>query len=540
MPKKLRIVLAQLNFCVGDIQGNLSKAIHAAKTARDDLHADVIVFPELTITGYPPEDLLYRKDFITEAATAIDKLKTEVEGIYCLIGHPFSNSTGLHNSCSLIYNGTVVTRYNKISLPNYGVFDELRYFNPGNLPCVIPIQGIPIGIVICEDAWNANVVQQTANQGARIILDLNASPFEVEKHEKRHALLAKRAKDANVPIVYVNTVGQQDEILFDGGSMVVDQEGKICQFAGFYNETLLPVDFEFSTVETRVVKDDFIIPTQTQRIYDGLVLGVRDYLHKNNFKGALIGVSGGIDSALTLAIAVDALGKDQVEAVVLPSRYTSELSITAGLELIKNFDVVSHTISIEPMYQSFLEGLAPIFKDKKVDTTEENIQSRCRGILMMALSNHSGKIVLSTGNRSEMATGYTTLYGDMCGGLAVLKDIPKTMIYELVAYRNSISNLIPQDIIDRPPTAELAPDQKDEDSLPPYAELDKIIDLYINQDQSMEEILTLGFNEEMVRKVIKMIHRNEYKRRQSPIGIRINNKSFGRDRRYPITSKKQP
>lgn len=538
MAKKLRIVMAQLNFCVGDIQGNLQKSIAAAKSARDDLKADVIVFPELSLTGYPPEDLLFRKAFIDEAANALTEFMKQVENIHCLVGHPHFNSHGLHNSCSLIYNGVILGRYAKQCLPNYGVFDEMRYFIPGNSPCVIPINGIPVGIIICEDLWNPAPIQQAANLGARIIIDPNASPFEIDKHEQRHMMLAKRAKTANLPIVYVNCVGEQDELMFDGGSMTVDQEGKVCQFAGFFNEALHPVDFEISSTDTLISSTAVTLPNEKQRIYDCLVLGVRDYLAKNNFPGAIVGLSGGIDSALTLTIAVDALGKDNVHAVLMPSRYTADMSNEDAIELANNLGVTYETISIEPAFNSFLESLAPSFKNTKPDITEENIQARCRGILLMALSNKTGKIVLTTGNRSEMATGYATLYGDMCGGLAVLKDIPKTTVFELANYRNQISlkPVIPERTITRPPTAELAPDQLDADSLPPYPVLDKILELYLNQEKSVEDIIALGFEADVVKKIARLISRNEYKRRQSAIGIRINHKAFGRDRRYPITS----
>lgn len=539
MPKKLRIVMAQLNLTVGDISGNLTKLIHSAKTARDTLSADVIVFPELSITGYPPEDLLLRKSFLDEANDALNKFKAEVDGIYCVVGHPHATTQGLHNSCSVIYNNTIIGRYAKQHLPNYGVFDEHRYFVPGNLPCVVPINGIPVGIAICEDLWFPGPTQEIANHGARLILSPNASPFEIDKHEQRHLTLAKRAKTANLPIVYVNCVGGQDELLFDGGSMVVDQEGKICQYAGFGEEILLPVDVEISSANAIVSQATFTLPSEEQRIYDALVFSVRDYIQKNNFPGVLIGVSGGIDSALTLAIAVDALGKDKVHAVMLPSRYTSEMSMEDGLALINNLNVTHDTISIEPAFNSFVKSLEPVFADKKLNKlniVDENIQSRTRGVIMMAISNQTRKLVLTTGNRSEMAVGYATLYGDMAGGFAVLKDVPKTLVYRLTHLRNQLSPVIPERIITRPPTAELAPDQKDEDSLPPYDILDKILELYLNQEQSLQNIIEQGFDQDVVEKVIKLVRISEYKRRQSAIGTRINHKAFGRDRRYPVTS----
>lgn len=536
MAKKLRIVAAQLDFKVGDIQGNLTKMIHAAKSARDTLSAELIVFPELCLTGYPPEDLLLRKSFIDEVNEAVNTFKSEVEGIYCVIGHPHQNSHGLYNSCSVIYNKTILGRYAKQHLPNYGVFDECRYFVPGNSICVIPINGIPVGVVICEDLWYAGPTQQLANHGARLILVPNASPFERDKHEQRHVTLAKRAKTTQLPIVYVNCVGGQDEIVFDGGSMVIDQDGKICQVAGFCHESLLPVDIEISSATTQVSQGTFRLPSEEQRIYDALVLGVRDYILKNHFPGVLVGVSGGIDSALTLAIAVDALGKDKVHAVMLPSRFTSEMSMEDGLQLIKNLNVTQDIISIEPAFNSFVDSLNPVFPNGKSNIVDENIQSRCRGVIMMAISNQTGKLVLTTGNRSELAVGYATIYGDMAGGFAVLKDVPKTVVYQLANLRNQISHVIPERIITRAPSAELAPDQKDEDTLPAYDILDKILELYLNQEQSLDSIVEQGFDPEVVKKIIKLIHLSEYKRRQCPVGPRINHKAFGRDRRYPITS----
>lgn len=536
MFKKLRIVLAQLNLFVGDIQGNLNKLINAAVNARNNLLADIIVFPELSITGYPPEDLLFRKSFLDEANNALNEFKSQVRGIYCIVGHPHLTSEGLFNACSVIYNNTILGCYSKQHLPNYGVFDECRYFIPGNSPCVIPIKGIPIGITICEDIWYDAPIQQAAAHGARLILSPNASPFEIEKHEQRQLTLAKRAKTANLPIVYVNCVGGQDELVFDGGSMVVNQEGRICQHTGFFNETLLPVDFEFSSDDAKIQSANIAIPCKEERVYQALVLGVRDYIQKNHFTGAIIGVSGGIDSALALAIAVDALGKDNVSAILMPSRYTADISNEDALILAKNLGVNHETISIEPTFTSFLESLQPVFLGKKMDVTEENLQSRCRGVILMAISNKTGRIVLTTGNRSELAVGYATLFGDMAGGLCVLKDIPKNLVYSLAQYRNQIKPVIPQRILERPPTAELAPNQKDEDTLPSYSILDKILELYLNDERGIDDIVAQGFPHETVVKVINYIHKSEYKRRQAPVGIRVNHNAFGRDRRYPISS----
>ena len=399
------------------------------------------------------------------------------------------------------------------------------------------MNGILVGLVACEDLWVQGPTQQAAAQGARFILSPNASPFEVNKHEQRVAMLAKRAKLNQTPIVYVNSVGGQDELIFDGGSMVVNEEGNVAQFAGFFSETLLPVDIEISTVSTKITMTPPQLPTDEEKIYQALVLALRDYVNKNKIPSVLLGLSGGIDSALTLAIAVDALGRDRVKAVFMPSRYTADISTEDATIIAKNLGVVMDTISIEPTYKSFLESLAPNFAGKHPDVTEENIQARCRAVILMALSNKSGSLVLTTGNRSEIAVGYCTLYGDMAGGFAVLKDVPKTLVYKLAAYRNTLHAVIPQRTIDRPPTAELAVNQKDEDTLPPYAELDNMLECYLNQNQDIEEMITQGFDRTTVEKVVGMIKRNEYKRRQAAIGPRINNKSFGRDWRYPVTNR---
>lgn len=532
---KLRIVIAQLNLSVGNIQANLDKLIGAAKTARDELQADVIVFPELCITGYPAEDLLLRKSFLDAAMEALYEFKQQVQDIYCVVGHPYSTEQGLLNACSLIYNGDILGRYAKQYLPNYGVFDEERYFTKGSSACVVPIKGISVGMVICEDLWNEDPIKQAVREGAQLILSPNASPYEIKKHEYRQLMLKNRSSSSNVPIVYTNCVGGQDEIVFDGGSMVVDAAGKICQHAGFFNETLLPVDLEVKENLIHIPAQSIQLPRKEEQIYQALVTGVRDYVHKNHFKTALIGVSGGIDSALTLAIAVDALGKKNVKAIMMPSRHTSDMSMNDSMQLITALDVAFETISIESTYTAFQNSLQPHLSSDETSLTQQNMQARCRGVILMALSNQTGAIVLSTSNRSEMAVGYSTLYGDMAGGFAVLKDVPKTLVYELCAYRNKINPVIPQSIIDRPPTAELAPDQKDEDSLPPYPLLDKILELYLNEELGADQIIAQGFEKEIVEKVIHLIHKSEYKRQQASLGPRINYKSFGKDRRYPVT-----
>ncbi|TAK77502.1 MAG: NAD+ synthase [Gammaproteobacteria bacterium] len=535
MTTKLRIVLAQLNLCVGDIQSNLKKHIEAALTARDQLAADVIVFPELSLTGYPPEDLLLRPSFIQATQSALQQFISEVKGIYCLVAYPQSTPQGLYNACSLIHNGSIIAHYAKQCLPNYGVFDEARYFIPADKPCVALVKDIPVGIVICEDAWSPQPIQQTAAEGARLVLIPNASPFETNKHEQRLRVLAARAKENHLPILYVNNVGGQDELVFDGGSMLVNEKGELSQFAGFFNETLFPIDIDLAA--TQPISKQTTLPNKEEKTYQALVMGLRDYVEKNRFPGVIVGASGGIDSALTLAIAVDALGKDRVRAVRMPSRYTTDISMEDARELIHALDISSETISIEPTYHAFLESLASSFKGKSPDVTEENIQARCRAIILMALSNKSGWLVLTTGNRSEIAVGYCTLYGDMAGGYAVLKDVYKTFVYDLARYRNQLSAVIPTRTLERAPTAELAPNQKDEDSLPPYPVLDKILEYYLDQSQSIDEIVSRGLDRETVVKIVNLIHRSEYKRKQAAIGTHINHKSFGKDWRYPLTNR---
>lgn len=533
MNKKLRIVLAQINLTVGDIQGNLSKMQQAALKARDDLKANLIVFPELSMTGYLHEDLVLRPDFLQEASNALNEFKKTVHGIYCIVGHPLPTKKGLFNAATLFYNGKIVGRSLKYFLPNYGVFDESRYYISGGNPAVLNIEGIPVGILICEDVWHEKPILKAKEKGAQLIISLNASPFEITKFEAREQNIRARAQATHLPILYVNHLCGQDDLVFDGGSMVLDAHGKIQQHAGFFNEILFPVDIEISNDEAHITPVPFIIPSQEERIYQALVLSVRDYVNKNGFKGALIGISGGIDSALTLAIAVDALGKENVTGIIMPSRFSAEMSQKDALQLMQNLCVQSEIISIEPTFQAFLTSLKV---EGTSGITPENIQARCRGVILMALSNHTGKIVLTTGNRSELAEGYATLYGDMAGGFNVLKDVPKTLVYKLADLRNQISSVIPHNIIARPPTAELAPNQKDEDSLPPYPVLDAILELYLNQEKSLEEIVAAGFEKEVVTAVIERIYESEYKRRQAPIGPRINHKAFGRDRRYPITS----
>lgn len=536
MSNKLRIVAAQLNLPVGDIAGNLKKHIETATIARDELEADVIVFPELSLTGYPPEDLLLRRKFIDKTNEALNELIAIVKNIYVVVGYPEQLPRGIYNACAIFYNHSILGKYTKQHLPNYEVFDEDRYFIAGGNPCVVTIKDIPIGLVICEDLWFHRPTRQSVSQGARLIISPNASPFEIKKHARRVHVVSKRAIENKVPIIYVNAVGGQDELIFDGGSMAFAADGEVCQFAGFFNEKLLPIDVDFSSAQAIVQTKPFSLPDETAKIYEALVMSMRDYIKKNHFPGVLLGVSGGIDSALTLAIAVDALGKDKVQAILMPSRYTSNISIEDATQLAQKLGVSTRTIPIEPAYESFLNLLTPVFNNKKPDITEENIQARCRAVILMALSNASGNLVLTTGNRSELAVGYCTLYGDMAGGFAVLKDVPKTLVYQLAEYRNQASSVIPERILTRPPSAELAPNQKDEDYLPPYAVLDQILEKYLNENKSADEIIEQGFDAKLVNLIIHMLYKNEYKRRQSAVGPRINPRSFGKDWRYPITN----
>lgn len=529
--------MAQLNFLVGDIEGNAEKIIANSIYAKEKLNADLVVFPELCLTGYPPEDLLLRPGLYLRIKNALKKILENTQKICLIIGYPSQTTDGVYNAASLIEDGQIICTHYKECLPNYSVFDEKRYFKTGCSPTVTTLKGIPIAITICEDLWLPEPIMQASKAGALLAISLNASPFDRNKPLQRQELMGKRAKESGLPIVYVNMVGGQDELVFDGGSMVINQDGETCLSAGYFEEKLEPITLEIFDNEVKVPKSKLLpIPHEEERVYKALVLGVRDYIEKNNFPGAIISLSGGIDSALTLAIAVDAIGSERIEAVLMPSRFTSELSNNLAKQQAEKMKVNYRIISIEPVFSSFLKVLEPEFQGFHQDVTEENLQARCRGTILMALSNKFGKIVLSTGNKSELSVGYATLYGDMVGGFCVLKDVPKTLVYRLVEYRNKISPVIPQEVINRPPTAELAENQKDQDLLPPYPILDAILEKFIEKDQSYFQIVEAGFDPETVKRVIKMIDKNEYKRRQSPLGVKITVRAFGRDRRYPITS----
>ncbi len=532
-----RVVMAQINVLVGDIAGNVEKIIAAAFDARARWQADLIIFPELTLTGYPPEDLLLRPGFIAQVAPALHKLCGEITGITAVIGCPITTPEGLRNAAVVLGAGAIQATYYKQLLPNYSVFDEKRYFVAGTEPLVTTIKGVRVGVTICEDVWQPGPMAQVTKAGAQLLVNLNASPYHAGKGYQRLEVLRQRVKESRIPIVYVNLLGGQDELVFDGGSLVVGADGALLQQAPFFVDGLYPVDFKVSEtgltpVQGPIAKE----PDLEAGIYQALVLGVRDYVQKNGFPGVVLGLSGGIDSALTLALAVDALGAERVEAVLMPSRYTADMSNTDAELEAKALGVQYHLLPIEPAFQAFLQILHPLFAGLPADTTEENLQARCRGVLLMAISNKTGKMVLTTGNKSETAVGYSTLYGDMAGGFAPIKDVLKTMVYRLAVWRNQQSPVIPQRVFDRPPSAELRPDQTDQDSLPPYEVLDAILQAYVEQDRSVEELVTAGFERATVERVARLVIVNEYKRRQAAPGIRITPRAFGRDRRYPITS----
>jgi NAD+ synthase (glutamine-hydrolysing) len=529
----LKIALAQTNFRVGDIAANVATIIQSARHARSELEADVIVFPELTLTGYPAEDLLLRPDFVTAANNALYELLDAVPEIALVVGFPELADGLRYNSAAVLQHGAILACYRKRALPNYGVFDEQRYFSPGQEACVVELNGVFVGLTICEDVWRPGLIAETKAAGADLIVTLNASPFNLGKLHQRESIICGQAKAAGIPLVYVNQVGGQDELVFDGASFVTDAEGGIVFRAAEFAEQVGLVEF----VDNKPLPGHCsALLDKVACAYQALVLGIKDYVCKNNFKGALLGLSGGIDSALVLALAVDALGADKVEAVLLPSRYTQAMSNEDALLEADALGVKHHIIPIEPAVNAFTEMLAGIFGDSAKDTTEENIQARCRGVVLMAMSNKHSKLLLTTGNKSEMSVGYATLYGDMAGGFAPIKDVPKLLVYQLAAYRNTLGAVIPERVLTRPPSAELAPDQIDQDSLPPYAVLDPILERYVEQDQSAEEIIAAGFQREDVARALSLVDRNEYKRRQSPPCIRVTGRAFGRDRRYPITS----
>jgi NAD+ synthase (glutamine-hydrolysing) len=534
------IALSQSNPVLGDLTKNAQLILDDAKNSNAK-GAKLLVTPELSLTGYPPEDLLLRDAFIQAVDRQLNQLAQDLASypnLRVLVGHPQRTSAGLQNMASVLFGGKVIASYAKQKLPNHEVFDEVRYFEPGNDACVIDIDGTKVGILICEDAWHSGPAAQAKHAGAELLIVSNASPFHLEKQDLRQQMIKSIVLETGLPLVYLNAVGGQDELVFDGASFALNKLGELVMSLPHFKECLSLIEFKQDHGLSDLVKNTIspVISTEAQ-VYDALVLGVKDYLNKNNFPGAIIGLSGGVDSALVLAIAVDALGADKVRAVMMPSRYTADISWIDAKQMADNLGVQYDEINIAPMVDAFDASLTSEFQGLLIDATEENIQARVRGTLLMALSNKSGRIVLTTGNKSEMAVGYCTLYGDMAGGFAVIKDVAKTLVYRLCQYRNEIAAVIPERILTRAPSAELRPDQKDQDSLPEYEVLDAILALYMEQDESIQSIIDRGFKAEDVEKVTRLIKINEYKRRQAPIGVRITQRAFGRDWRYPITNK---
>ncbi len=536
-------VLAQLDFLVGDFEGNANLIIATANQLAAQSAVDVLIFSELCLSAYPPEDLLFRESLAKRVNQQFERIfEASLDWpFHVVLGYPEQVAAGqVFNSAAVIYQGKLLANYRKQCLPNYQVFDEKRYFQSGSHPCVFEVKGFVIGLTICEDLWFEAPAKMAQQAGAQVLVNINASPFHLGKMAERKRVLRERSSTLGLPIIYSHCVGGQDELVFDGGSMIFDAQGVCLCEAPRFETALLPFTL-CKTNNTLDIQHQFPVSKELpelEELYRALVMGVRDYVNKNRFKGVVLGLSGGIDSALTLAIAVEALGKERVEAVMMPFRYTSQMSKDDAAAQASTLGVRYQSIAIESIYAAFMEALAGEFAGTKADTTEENLQARCRGVLLMAISNKKGYLVLTTGNKSEMAVGYSTLYGDMAGGFDVLKDVPKTLVFRLAAWVNQRAGfvVIPQRVIERPPSAELAPDQKDEDSLPPYDVLDQILALYVEKDQSAEAIIKAGFNREQVYRVLRLVDVNEYKRRQAPIGTRVTPRAFGKDRRYPVTN----
>jgi len=534
---RLKIALAQLDLLVGDVRGNLERVISETRRARDELQADLVLFPELTLSGYPPEDLLFHRGLRLHIGQALKELTQAVPEIGVMVGYPEYDQGHIYNAACLMRGGRMLAQHRKACLPNYKVFDEKRYFTAGTEATVVDFDGFRLGLLICEDAWEPQPAAGARALGAEALLIINASPYEIHKQREREQVIGQRVRETGVPAAYVNLLGGQDELVFDGNSFAMDAQGRIAVRAPAIEEGLYCVEFE-RRGGAMVPIPGSVAPewSDEQTVYRVLVLGVRDYVNKHAFTGAVIGLSGGVDSALTLAIAVDALGADRVHAVMMPSRYTSSMSREDAAAQAQALGVSLSSISIENMFAATLEALQKEFAGRAPDATEENIQERCRGVLLMAISNKTGRMLLTTGNKSEMAVGYATLYGDMAGGFAPIKDCSKQLVYRLARYRNTLGAAIPERVITRAPTAELRPDQKDTDSLPPYEVLDPILEAFIEDDLSVEEICERGFDRAVVARVLDMVKRAEYKRRQAPPGVRVSARAFGRDWRYPITN----
>jgi NAD+ synthase (glutamine-hydrolysing) len=528
----MRVAIAQLNQVVGDLSGNAARILVAAAETRRG-GAQLLITPELSLCGYPPEDLLLRPAFLSSCADELSRLAARVEGVTVLVGFPELAPDGRYNAVAVLRDGKVTARYRKRCLPNYTVFDEQRYFNPGGDPCIVDVDGIRVGVIICEDVWCAGPATAARDAGAQLIVVPNGSPYHTRQQTLRREVVAARARETGLAIIYVNRTGGQDELVFDGASFIVDGRGAVAQQLPAWHDTLAFAEFDGAIPKhVRGALDERLEPN----VYAALTMGVRDYVEKNGFPGVLLGLSGGIDSALTLAVAVDALGRDRVRAVMLPSVYNAAISLEDARTMAGMLGVRYDEMPIDAVVKAFKTTLAEEFKGLPEDATEENIQARIRGTLLMALSNKYRSIVLTTGNKSEMAVGYATLYGDMAGGFAVLKDIDKTMVYRLAHYRNTLGRVIPERIITRPPSAELRADQTDQDSLPPYDALDAILEAYVEQHLSPAEIVRRGYAAADVAQVVRLIKINEYKRRQAAVGIRITPRGFGKDWRYPITS----
>ncbi|HEY9131049.1 MAG TPA: NAD+ synthase [Dyella sp.] len=535
----LRLALAQFDFSVGAVAANAAKVRELLAQAREG-GASLIAFPELTLSGYPPEDLLLRPSFLAACENELHALARETDGVAAVVGYPHSEGE-VYNAAALLRHGTVEWTAHKQALPNYGVFDDKRYFRPGHETRVAMIDGVRVGFLICEDVWEPEPAAAAAAAGAELIVVINASPWDKAKQKTREEVLAARARETGCALIYLNMVGGQDEVVYDGASLLVDADGTVAARAPTFTEVLLWAEFDSQT--RQLAARDWPAPDSPpaeSTLYRALVRGIADYINKNGFGGVLLGLSGGIDSALTLALAVDALGPERVTAVMMPSRYTSQLSLDGAREQAERLGVAYHVISIEETYGSFVRALTPAFAGKAADLTEENLQSRTRGVMLMALSNKHGRLLLATGNKSEMAVGYATLYGDMCGAYAPLKDVYKTVVYGLSRWRNSIEGeggwVIPPPVIERPPSAELRDNQTDQDSLPPYDVLDAILERFIEGEESQAEIAAQGFDPDTVRRVVRLVLLNEFKRRQSAPGPRVTTRAFGRERRYPITS----
>jgi NAD+ synthase (glutamine-hydrolysing) len=538
MISHVRVAVAQINFTVGDLDGNVRKIVEFAGRAVD-AGADVLVTTELALSGYPPEDLLLRRSFYESCDVALTRLAAELaplRDLHVLVGHPLAREGQRFNAASLLRQGVVLGTYCKHDLPNYDVFDEQRYFTPDNRPFVFEVRGTRFGVNICEDTWFSYAPECARAAGAQVLLVPNGSPFHLGKQDTRLGVMREHVSSHGLALVYANQVGGQDELVFDGASFVLDAQGTLAAIAPQFQEHLLLVDFDEGVPRAQTCPPE---PHLEAQVYAALTLGVRDYVGKNGFPGGIVGLSGGVDSALTLAVACDALGPERVRAVMMPSQFTAEMSWVDARQLAHNLNVSYEELPIQPPFEALLSALARPLRGAAWDATEENIQARIRGLLLMALSNKTGSIVLTTGNKSELAVGYCTLYGDMAGGFAVIKDLLKTLVYSTARYRNTLSPVIPARILTRPPSAELRADQTDQDTLPPYETLDRIIQLYMEEGASVEEILEAGVPQQDVRHVVAMVHASEYKRRQAPVGIRITHRAFGRDWRYPITNRFQ-